>query len=182
VEAYEAFGKIFSDSEDEQLSSFAEMLAGSAGRLKLVGNVLELQGTKLDGTKFDVAELKDKVVLVCFWAADCHSCRSEFPNIKKSYDKYHEHGFEVVGVSIDREREKLEAYVEEKQVPWITLHEKDNAGQNPATKRYGIFGIPTMFLVGRDGKVISIAARGNELTRLLDEQFGDVEATDGAES
>lgn len=182
AEAYETFGKIFSDSDDEQLSSIGEMFAGSARRLKLVGKVLELKGTKLDGTKFDVAELKDKVVLVDFWATWCGPCRDEFPNIKKAYEKYHEHGFEVVGVSIDQERTSVEKYVEKQEVPWITLHEKDDAGKNPATKRYGIFGIPAMFLIGRDGKVISITARDRELPRLLEEQFGDVEATDDAES
>ncbi len=182
AEAYEALGKIFSDSTEEQLSSFGEMFAGAARRVKLVGNVLELQGTKLDGTKFDVAELKDKVVLVTFWAADSLSCHTEFPIIKKGYDKYHEHGFEVVGVSIDRDRKRLEEYVEEQQIPWITLHEKDNAGRNPATRQYGIFGIPAMFLLGRDGKVISITARGRELPRLLDKEFGDVEATNDTES
>lgn len=182
TEAYEAFGKIFSDSADEQLASFGEMFAGAARRLKLVGNVMELQGTKLDGTKFDLAELKDKVVLVSFWAADSSSCQAEFPSIKKGYDKYHEHGFEIVGVSIDRERKTLEEYVEEQQIPWITLHEKDNAGQNPAARQYGIFGIPAMFLLGRDGKVISITARGRELPRLLEKEFGDVEATNDTES
>ena len=182
AEAYEAFGKIFSDSTDEQLSSFGEMSSGSARRLRLVGNVLELKGTKLDGTKFDVAELKDKVVLVDFWATWCGPCRVEFPNIKKAYEKYHEHGLEVVGVSIDQDRKSVEDYVEKQEVPWITLHEKDDAGKNPATKRYGIFGIPAMFLIGKDGKVVSITARGNELPRLLEEQFGDIEATDDAES
>jgi len=182
ADAYEAFGKIIAESSDAQTASYGGVFAGPARRLNLIGNTLELQGTKLDGTKFDVTELKGKVVLVDFWATWCGPCVAEFPNIKKYYDKYRAEGFEVVGVSIDRDREKLEKYVEEKQVPWITLHEKDTKGRNPATERYGIFGIPTMFLVGRDGNVISIRARGEELDRLLVEQFGDVEASEDADS
>ena len=85
-------------------------------------------------------------------------------------------------MSIDTNREVLEKYLEEEQVPWITLHEADDGGKNPATKYYGIMGIPTLFLVGRDGTVISIRARGAELNRLLAEQFGDDEEVDDAGS
>jgi len=182
AEAYEAFGKILADSDNPQLARNSEVFAGPARRLKLVGHVMELQGTKLDGTKFDLTELKGKVVLVDFWATWCGPCVAEFPNIKKNYDKYRAQGFEVVGVSLDAEREKLEKYVEKKEVPWITLHEKDNEGVNPAARRYGISSIPSVFLVGRDGNVISIRVRGEELDRLLAKQFGDVEATEDADS
>jgi thiol-disulfide isomerase/thioredoxin len=182
VEAYEAFGKLLAGSDDPQVANYADMLLGSARRMQLVGNALELAGTKMDGTAFDLTELKGKVVLVDFWATWCGPCRAEHPNIKKNYDLYHEHGFDVVGVSLDQNREALEKYLEDEHVAWTTLHEADKGGKNPATAYYGITGIPTMILVGRDGNVISTRARGSELNKLLAEQFPDVDATEETEA
>jgi thiol-disulfide isomerase/thioredoxin len=178
IEAYQAFGKLFAASDDAEFARYGEMLLGSARRMQLPGKALELSGTRMNGEAFEIAQLKDKVVLVDFWATWCGPCRAEFPNIQENYQKYHAAGFEVVGVSLDQNRQALEAYLKEKQVPWITLHEADQDGRHPATTRYGISGIPTMFLVGRDGNVISTRARGGELNRLLAEQFPDVAAQD----
>lgn len=172
-EAYEKLGAILARHGDARAKELGATMAGAARRLNLVGNPLELTGTKLDGAKFDIKDLKGKVVLIDFWATWCGPCLAEYPNIKKSHETYSAQGFEVVGVSIDEDRDALESYVKEKNLPWITLHEKDAAGRNPATNHYGILGIPAMFLVDREGKVVSIRARGEELNRLLAAQFPD---------
>jgi thiol-disulfide isomerase/thioredoxin len=172
-EAYTTFGEILKKSDNRQVAHAAERLIGAGRRMGLVGHPLELKGTTLDGHPFDIKDLKGKVVLVDFWATWCGPCRREFPNIEKNYTEYKDKGFEVVGVSLDQDREALEEYVKEEKVPWITLHEKDKDGDHPAADYYGIIGIPSMMLVGKDGNVVTLSARGEQLGQELEKLLGE---------
>ena len=142
-------------------------MLGSARRLGLVGHELTLDGTTAADQTFDWATYRGKIVLIDFWATWCGPCVAELPNVRELYDKYHERGFDVVGISLDRDRAALDKFLSEKDIPWTTLHQV--GGQHPAAAFYGVSVIPTMFLVGRDGKVVSIRARGEELKRLMGE-------------
>ena len=68
------------------------------------------------------------------------------------------------------DREALDGFLKQHHIPWITVHEK--GGRHPALQKYGIQGIPTMFLVDQEGKVISLEARGEMLTQLLEKTLG----------
>jgi thiol-disulfide isomerase/thioredoxin len=142
-----------------------------------MGNQMEISGELLSGGEIDWPSFsKDKVVLVDFWATWCGPCRAEIPNVLDMYEKYHDKGFEVLGVSLDRKPEDAKKYVAQNKLPWDSLfpaNEEDRFWNHPLAKYYGIGGIPTAILVGKDGKVVNMNARDevlrDELQRLLGE-------------
>lgn len=170
IAVVEKFAPKFEASEEESMKELAKMLLASIRLPKLVGNEVKLTGKTVDEKEFDVTEWKGKVVLIDFWATWCPPCVAEYPNMLKNYKAYHEKGFEIIGISADRALNDLTEYIEKKKVPWPNIYVE---GGHPAVEEYGVQGYPTMVLIGRDGKVLSVNARGEELDRLLEEQFAD---------
>jgi thiol-disulfide isomerase/thioredoxin len=179
-------------SDDAGVQERIPMLEGLARRLNLPGNEMELEGTFLDGQKLDWDSYRGKVVLVDFWATWCGPCRAEVPNILANFEKYHDKGFEVIGISLDERRGDAESYVAQTKIPWPSLfHEGSQEGgwANPMAVKYGITGIPTAILIDQQGKVVSMQARGRrlgaELEKLLGQPSSDetsaVEVSDRAE-
>lgn len=175
---YREFGTIFAASDDEQIAAFGKKMQGAARRVTLVGNAMEIDGPLLDGTPFDWSEFEGKVVLIDFWATWCGYCIREFPNMKKNYEAYKDRGFEIIGINTDDSRERLDAYMEKDPLPWTIVVDKNpdsDAERETLGSRYGIFGIPSMMLIGRDGKVVTLQARGQALDKALESLIGPLE-------
>lgn len=174
---YDQVAKLLAKSGNPRYIQIGEMLAGQVRRLKLPGNEIEVTGKTTEGKDFDWAAYKGKVVLVDFWATWCGPCRAELPNVKANYEKYHAKGFEVVAISLDEDREALAGFLKDEAIPWtnlVAIPEKDGEpAEQPTAKHYGVTSIPTAILVGKDGKVVSLNARGEALTELLDKLLGD---------
>jgi hypothetical protein len=86
----------------------------------------------------------------------------EMPNVLDNYEKYHEKGFEVVGISLDDSTENVSAFLETNKIPWVTLIDEDETKRgfdNPLARHYGVNGIPQVILVDQEGKVVSLEAR-----------------------
>jgi thiol-disulfide isomerase/thioredoxin len=124
-----------------------------------VGKPLDIRFTALDGREVDLAKLKGKVVLIEFWSTSCGPCIGEIPTVKAAYEKFHERGFEVVAISLDDKESVLRMFVAEKKLPW-PQHFDGKGWGNQFAVRYGIFAIPTMWLVDKQGNLRDAEARG----------------------
>ena len=159
---------------DENFRAVGEkMRTGAVNRARLLtGDPVKVSGKTLDGQPFDISQYKGKVVVVDFWATWCGPCRAELPNLKNVYEKYHDKGLEVVGVSLDENKDDLIKFLAENTTfpgrSWSARKRITSGFDNPIADNYGISGIPTVFLMNRDGKVVSLAARGEQLGTLVD--------------
>lgn len=172
IKAYQEVAKLLAKNENAEISRSAEKLEGAIRQLKLVGSPIEIKGKLVDGKKFDWSKYKGKVVLVDFWATWCEPCIEELPNVKEVYEKYHDQGFDVVGISLDDDREALDAFLEKEHIRWPILFSSDPAAagwDHPMATYFGISSIPATILVDRQGKVVTLSAHGERLGELVAE-------------
>ena len=112
----------------------------------------ELKFKSTDGREIDVAQLKGKVVLLDFWATWCGPCRQAMPEVKEVYKTYKEHGFEVIGISLDQDLAAMNGYTQKEGLPWPQYFD-GKGGQNEVAKRFHVRSIPRVLILDRAGVV-----------------------------
>lgn len=157
--------KVLAQIAEQRVADEAEKAADQVrASLKAGAAFPNFEAKGLDGKPVSLAALKGKVVLIDFWATWCGPCVQEVPHVVAAYDKYRGKGFEVVGISLDRDRKALEKFIAERKMSWLHIHDQ----QNELAGKYGVRAIPTTYLIGADGTLVASGLRGEALEQQLE--------------
>ena len=124
----------------------------------------------LDGKKITLSSLKGKYVIIDFWASWCGPCCRELPTVKRIYDKYKDKGLEIIGLSLDDKKERWTKAIEKYEMTWIQASDL-KGWECPVAGLYNVTGIPKVFLLDKEGKIMSSTLRGEELEKEMDKIF-----------
>lgn len=121
-----------------------------------------------NGKMVALDDIRGKVTIIDFWAAWCGPCRRENPNVVKVYEKYHDKGLEIIGVSLDGNRRQKEP-----KAAWLKAIEDDKLDwhhvsslqyfNDPVAKLYSVNSIPRTFIIDEEGKIVAKNLRGKAL-------------------
>ena len=168
---YEALVKKLAASPDENLQKIA---AEAQEHQKVIADLktkpVDLKFTAVDGRKVDLSKLRGKAVLVDFWATWCGPCRAEMPNVLAAYSKFHDKGLEVVGVSLDQDKDTMLGFIKNNGMAWPQFFD-GNGWDNEISSKYGIKEIPEMWLIDKNGMLVSQNAAEDldgKVTKLLE--------------
>ena len=119
----------------------------------------DFQVTGLKGETLSLSQYRGQVVLLDFWATWCPPCIAEMPNVKRTYAKYKNQKFEIIGISVDRSIAPLEAYIASEGLVW--RHYWDSGSK--ISSMYNIRAIPSTFLIDGTGIIRQVNLRGSAL-------------------
>lgn len=173
VATYMDMAEIYAKSKFEDDVTYSKKLQGAARRFGLPGNPMSFVGVNPNGTKISNNDFKNKVVLVDFWASWCQPCLASIPVLKDLYKKYRGQGLEIVGVNIDNTPQDLQKLIDKEVIPWAQICDSgmSEKGGKKISDYYGVTELPTLILMGKNGKVIATDFDLQELPKKLQQQF-----------
>ena len=143
---------------------FSWMSLCAFSQVKKGSNAPEISLQDLEGRPVSLSGLKGKVVLIDFWASWCGPCRNNNPRLAQLYQKYHEKGLEMLGVSVDNNPTYWKQAVMQDGLEWLQVN--DNRGwESSVALAYNVNAIPASFLIDKDGVVRGIDLEGRALHR-----------------
>ena len=116
------------------------------------------------------SEFRGQYVLVDFWASWCKPCRAENPNLMKAHNKFKNKNFEIISISLDKNKNSWIKAVKEDNLPWLNLLDETNS-ESTVASMYGVITVPSNFLIDPDGKIVDKDLKGEKLQTRLSEIF-----------
>ena len=156
-------------ADEAKNSHYGQMVKEELYPAGMVGTAVpEFTVKDKDGKEMTLATLREgkKYVLIDFWASWCNPCRKEIPNLKNLYKQYGDKGFQIVSISIDKQKADWEKALKEEQLPWPNFLDDTSIAS-----LYKVKFVPAMYLIDTDGVMVAENLRGEALAKKLAELF-----------
>ncbi len=151
----------------ELVPMIEQRLAGLRSQV-IGGAAPEIKMPTPEGPELALSSFKGKVVLIDFWASWCGPCIKSMPEVKATYEKYKSRGFDILGVSLDKDKDAWTGAIARYQLPW--QHVSDlQLWQSKAAQTYGVTAIPQTVLIDKEGKIAARNLHGPELEQKIEE-------------
>jgi thiol-disulfide isomerase/thioredoxin len=148
---------------------------GALRRIDLKGKPFKFSGPSLEGGTINASDYPNRILLVTYWSTWCTACTQDIPVLQAFYDRYHEKGFEIVGVNLDVTAAPVRPYLKQHKIAWPQIFEPGGTESGPATT-LGIIVPPVMILVDREGRVATVTTSIDEIKTAVPELMGDKKA------
>ncbi len=118
------------------------------------------------GDTINLSSLKGKVVLLDFWASWCGPCRASNKELVRLYSKYKDKGFQILGVSLDDDKDAWKKAVAADKITWLQVN-ANGGWESPSLLKWEISALPTSFLIDKNGTLLAMDLEGKELEKAL---------------
>jgi thiol-disulfide isomerase/thioredoxin len=141
---------IIADVARNGQGDFKDQAVAQLKMLGRLGKPIDVKFSDLEGKDINTKKLRGQVMLVDFWATWCPPCRAALPEVKETYAKLHEKGFEILGISLDKDKSDLTKLLAEEKMTW-PQHCDGTGWENKLVEAFDITSLPTMWLVDKKG-------------------------------
>ena len=167
-----AFDQYPPEVKTTNLGKYINTIILTRGATEIGGKAPNFIGTTPDGKKLSLGQAMGKVTIIDFWASWCRPCRIENPYVVEIYNKYHDQGLNIIGVSLDKNKKSWLKAIEDDGLKWQHVSELKH-WQDPIAKMYGVNSIPQTFILDAKGIIRAKNLRREELEAKIKELLNE---------